>query len=135
MKMIVTERVTHEVDATAFRCILPVRYEEEDIPNDYPHRKNDVWDITIDIDTGQIRDWPKGVRPLNVGMKVTDNGTYHLISGDKVIGTIEDDYVPSCIPEKYGDYVDFNIDGDGKITNWRFDAAAAAERFFGDDDD
>lgn len=131
--MQVTRKVTTEVNVDAIRCVLAVRYDEEDMPNDYPHRKHDTWDVTIDVATGQIRDWPTGVSPNNLYMKVCDSGNYYLLSGSDVIGTIEHNYVPACIPSAYGDYIDFKIDGSGRITNWSFGEDEAQEAFFESD--
>ncbi len=41
-----------EVDVKQVRISLPVNYDDEDIPFDFPHRVDDVWAVTIDIDTG-----------------------------------------------------------------------------------
>ena len=47
-------------------------------------------------------------------MKVVDMGTYRAI-----VGEVVEDYVPhGVIPGEYGDYVDFDIDENGVITNW-----------------
>lgn len=116
-------KVTKSVEAVSLRCQLPVNYEEEDMPNDYPHRKNDMWDITIDLATGQIKDWPAGVPAREIDMKVVDEGVYTLLAPDgSVVAEIENDYVPDCIPGRYGDYVEFQIDDKGVITNFDGDA-------------
>lgn len=115
MKIFVMRRM--EVDVDSVRMVLPVRYDEEDIPNDFPHRMGDTWDITVDIETGQIFSWPVGVSH-EVDIKVVDMGSYYLMNGSEVVGSREEDYVPDCIPGRYGDYVEFNIDAAGFITNW-----------------
>lgn len=126
MKLEVERTKKEEIDIAAIRCELAVRYEEQDIPNDYPHRRGDVWDITIDVETGKIRDWPQGLAPRNVYMKVCDQGTYSLLDASgAVIERVDEDYVPSCIPGEYGDYVDFKIDGFGRIANWSKDRFAS----------
>lgn len=110
---------TIEVNITHVLVNLPVRYDEEDIPNDFPLREGKMWNAKIEIDTGKIENWPVG----QVGefyMKVVDEGMYRLLD-DKgaVVAAIEQDYVPhGVIPGEYGDYVDFNIDVGGVITNW-----------------
>lgn len=132
MKIQVRESVEKNIDA--IRCCVAVHFEQEDMPNDYPHRDGETWDVTIDIATGQIRDWPKrDVAPLDLYMKVCDSGSYYLLDGDKQIASIEGDYVPRAIPGKWGDYVDFKIDANGRITNWKFDTSKL-DQFFGDDD-
>lgn len=127
MKLTILKPFVIEVDA--IRCVLPVRYEEEDMPYDFPHRVGDVWEIWIDIETGQIRDWPTGQEPYSLCMKVCDSGSYYLMHGQEEIEAIEEDYVPNCIPGDYGDYVKFEIDASGRITNWETDAAEIMESF------
>lgn len=108
-----------EIEVSAVRVSLHVRYEEEDIPNDFPLRTGDMWNATIYIDSGRIKEWP---RPQSgtLHMKVCDEGTYTLLGPDgKEIATIEQNYVPhGVIPGKYGDYVDLKINSFGTITNW-----------------
>src|ERR1700761_2588063 len=109
-----------EIEVWAICVVLPVRYDEEDIPNDFPLRKGDVWAATIDIDSGYILEWPDGVGARTIEcMKVTDGGKYTLIDNlGREIATRED-YVPhGVIPGGYGDYVSLQIDERGVITNW-----------------
>ncbi len=108
-----------EVEVCFVRVFVPVRYEEEDMPNDFPFRKGDMWDITIDIDTGKIVDWPGPA--AHVEMKVTDGGSYYLLGPDKsVVKAIEQDYVPHGVaPGSYGDYIEMDIEEDGTITGYR----------------
>lgn len=131
MKLTVKRPVEIEVDA--IRVELPVNYGEEDIPNNFPLRDGDMWRATIDIATGQIRDWPpyagkEGSRELD--MKVVDEGSYYLMSGSEVVASIEQDYVPKCIPGRYGDYVELTIDANGRITNWIGRQKDIMESFF-----
>lgn len=128
MKITAMRPVEMEVDA--IRCILPVRYEEEDIPNDFPFRRDDLWDITLDLATGKIRNWPGPA--AEVHMKVVDSGAYSLMHHNQVVATIEG-YVPKCIPEEYGDYVVFDIAADGKLKGWKPDACDIREAFFPDE--
>ncbi|MCP4709872.1 MAG: hypothetical protein GY869_14715 [Planctomycetes bacterium] len=108
-----------EIDIKYIAVALPVRYDEEDIPNDFPLRQGNMWSATIEIDTGRILDWPLGERG-KFSMKVCDEGVYRLLDKDKkeVLPSLED-YVPNdIIPGSYGDYVDLIIGIDGIITNW-----------------
>lgn len=123
MKITVLEPV--EVDVDAIRCVLPCRYEDEDIPYDFPFRKKDVWEVVLDVNTGKIRDWPGP--EARVSMKVFDCGCYYLLSGDKVVGGSESDYVPDCIPQRYGDYIDFDIAADGTLRGWKPNAEKITE--------
>ncbi len=131
MKITITMPV--EIEAKAIACRLPVHYEEEDIPNDYPHRNGNIWDIIIDIDSGQIRAWPNGVAPRKLNMKVADSGRYWLLGEiDQILAKREEEYVPDCIPGKYGDYITFTIDVLGVINNWKefCTPANVAEAFY-----
>ncbi|MDE2426755.1 MAG: hypothetical protein KGO96_12710 [Elusimicrobia bacterium] len=123
-------RIPTDIDVDAIRCVVPVRYDDQDIPNDFPFRKGDIWDVTIDIATRKIRNWPK--RAAQVHMKICDDGSYYLMSGDKVVASINGDYVPGCIPQKYGDYIVFNILEDGTLNGWTPDAGEIKESFFRD---
>ena len=117
MKLIVQRPV--EVEAVAIKCEMAVLYKEEDIPNDFPLRKGDMWTGTVDIETGIIRDWPAG-KAGSMRMKVCDEGTYTLLGKNGVVlARRANYYVPSCIPGEYGDYVKFDIDEVGKIANWK----------------
>ena len=114
-----TIKVEKEVDIKTVKMSVAVRYEEEDMPNDFPFRTGDMWSVEIDIDKGQILEWPEGVEH-NLHMKVTDNGSYYLydIYGD-LVASIEDNYVPNgLIPGSYGDYIEMEIDANGIIKNW-----------------
>lgn len=110
-------RLPKKINAIAIKCAMAVRYEEEDIPNDFPLRQGDAWVGIVDIATGVIRDWPAG-KSGRMHMKICDEGTYSLLGeNDNVLASYEG-YVPDCIPGSYGDYVEFNIDENGKIENW-----------------
>jgi len=111
--------IKKEVDITTVSVALPCRYEDEDIPFDFPLRNGDMWNAMIDIDTGRIHDWPKG-KTGDMFMKICDTGIYKLFDSNQMqVAKIDDGYVPNnLIPGEYGDYVDFKIDEDGKIKNW-----------------
>lgn len=102
---------------------VPVNYGEEDIPYDFPLRNIGVWEAIVNIDTGEILGWPTG-RPEKMHMKVNDGGSYRLLSlfnGFRWVteAEIKCDYVPhGVVPGEYGDYIIFDINRDGIITNW-----------------
>lgn len=100
-----------------------VRYDEEDMPNDAPMRKGDLWKALIDVDQKKIIDWPQG-QALSFYMKVCDQGSYRLYDENRnMIASIENDYVPNnLLPGEYGDYLDLEIDEEGRIANWLSDA-------------
>jgi len=106
-----------EVDILAIQVNIAVRYDEEDIPNDFPGREGDMWNGIIHIESGKIKGWGGGKRTL--AMKVCDQGSYRLLDCRGIaIAEIDNDYVPSCIPGEYGDYIDFSILEDGTIERW-----------------
>lgn len=117
--MKITVKTEEEVEIKFVKVNVAVRYGEEDIPNDFPLRKGDMWSAIIDIDKGMILDWPKGTKG-ELYMKVCDEGSYYLLdeSGNTVL-SIEEDYVPNeLLPGEYGDYLDLDINEDGYINNW-----------------
>lgn len=131
--MKLTVKLPTEIEVDAIKCVLPVRYEEEDIPNDFPGRSGDMLTLTLDLATAKVRDWPAG--DMDCGMKVVDTGSYYLLNGETVVAKLEGDYVPSCIPQRYGDYVDFKIEEGGALRGWKPDALKVRRSFFPDSDD
>ena len=123
------------VNARYIRVRVPVDYGEEDMPNNYPHRKDDAWDVLIDVETGQIQDWPAGTPPRALCMKVADGGSYYLLDADKkVLATIDDGYVPCCLSDEDNDYLEFSIDANGRIDSWDACPFVLADDFFSGDD-
>ena len=117
--MKVIKIIPTQIEVYAIKVVLPVEFEDEDIPADFPMRIGDVWEAIIDIETGKIRLWPQG-ESGRLSMKVTDGGEYYLLSpAGEEVGSIVNNYVPKCIPGEYGDYVDFDINVDGSILNWK----------------
>jgi len=74
--------------------------------------ENELQEVTINLKTKEISGNENG---MNVWSKVVDTGVYTLITKDDRL-TIYD-YVPDCIPNEYGDYIDLDVK-DGKVTNW-----------------
>lgn len=124
-----------EMTVTGIRITVPVRHEDECIPYDFPFRKGDVWSVVVDGDTGRIRDWPAGVSG-KCYLKVVDEGVYQLLGPDDCFLTELHDYVPACIPQEYGDYIDFDIGPDGAVKGWKskWTAGRIREEFFPNDD-
>lgn len=108
-----------EIDIKFVRLELHVRYDEEDIPNDFPLRSGDMWNASVEIDTGKIRGWPADAGARQLRMKVCDEGCYSLVADlDGIVARISD-YIPhGVVPGRYGDYVELEIDANGVITNW-----------------
>ncbi|MCL5098505.1 MAG: hypothetical protein M1608_13440 [Candidatus Omnitrophica bacterium] len=128
-----TIKVEKQIELTSIRVTLPVCYGEEDIPNNFPLRKGDVWCAQIDLETGAVHGWPKG-KSGELIMKVCDGGTYTLLDEcGGAVASIEQNYVPhGVVPGKYGDYVELIVNEDGIITNWP--KHPDVSRFFEQDD-
>lgn len=116
-----------EIDVTHILLVLPVRYGEEDIPNNFPMRTGDKWEALVEIDTGKIVGWPGGeeapeFQTCDLYMKVCDGGCYTLYNKQgeqlEILATRREDYVPhGVVPGEYGDYVNLQIAA-GAIVNW-----------------
>ena len=117
MKLIIKKPTEIEIDSV--RICVAVRYDDEDMPNDFPLRRGDIWDATVKIDTGEIAGWPKG-KTAEIYMKICDEGKYQLLDASgKMIAERVNEYVPhGVVPGKYGDYINLVINADGIITNW-----------------
>ena len=115
-----TLKIEREFDIKTVKVDVAVRYDEEDIPNDFPLRDGDMWSAFIDIETGKIEGWPIG-ESGRLQMKVCDEGSYYLLDENRdCIKSIEEGYVPNgLIPGRYGDYIDLQINEQGIITNWK----------------
>ena len=115
-----------------FNGVDDISYEEQEkgaaprmplaVKNENARSKDEQyrWVIKIDLETGNLVGWPKGV-VARIHYKVCDDGTYWLedAEGNK-IHEIED-YVPKVfdfVDDSFGDYIIFNVDEDGHITQW-----------------
>jgi len=123
-----TIKIEKEVDIKTVLVKANVRYWEDAVINGEPDeegtltpcRQGDLWCPEIDIDTGIIINWQKGVK-ADIYFKVCDSGSYYLkdVEGNIVLKR-EADYVPNeLIPGSYGDYIEMEIDENGKIADWR----------------
>lgn len=111
-------KVEQEMEISSIRIVVPVRFGEEQLPNDFPMRIGDQWKVEIDMDSGRITGWPAG-REAHVYLKVCDEGEYTLIGKSGECVARRQCYVPmDTIPGEYGDYLDFHVRGDGVVTNW-----------------
>ena len=94
-------------------CNLPIKADKND-PDSH-------FDITINIDTGEVYNWPKG-NTLSLFIKLRDEGEYYLLDEHfDEIQWLEFCYVPSlfCVNEQgYGDYASLSINENGFIEGW-----------------
>lgn len=77
--------------------------------------------ITIDVETGQVVNWPKNSPYSFFDVKIVDEGEYILLdkNGEQIAGY--SGYVPACVGyEGYGDYLEFEIDSASNIPEWEF---------------
>ena len=87
-----------------------------------PCKNGNIWNPHIDIDTGIILNWDKGVK-ASIHYKVADCCGYELLDNDdNIVISLEDGYVPRTLsPKENGyDYIIMDIDENGKIANWKF---------------
>ena len=126
--MELTIKVKKKVDAKTLLIDAGVLYWEdatvngiEDVNGDLiPCRFGERWKPEIDIDSGVIINWKKGV-VANVHYKVCDDGFYYVFDSENNVILKKEGYVPDILDverDSYGDYLIFNIDENGKISNW-----------------
>lgn len=118
-----------EIPVKYIRAIVEPRYWEDAVVNNVkdengtlmPFRKGDIWDITIELDSGVIENWPVGTT-AKVHYKVCDAGQYSLLDAEKNVVKEIDRYVPNIMCPKdngYGDYIIMDISETGLIDKWR----------------
>lgn len=107
-----------------------VRYWEDasingspDVDGNIPLRKGDNWQPIIELEKGQVLDWPSDIE-AKIHYKVCDDGEYWLLNEEKKrIAKWKSYYVPEkflCVDSYgFGDYIIFEIDKEGKIINWK----------------
>ena len=112
-----------ELEQRAALVLIDVLIAEEDIeegaiPADFPGLEIENWRAVVELDSGQIQDWPTGV-VFELWLKVTDGGTYTLLDRNRQPLARLEGYVPhGVVPGETGDYLELKIDGSGQITNW-----------------
>lgn len=84
------------------------------------HLGEKAWHIVINLDTGQICNWPQGTT-ANIHYKSCDENYVEIL--DENLGIVKeyDGYVPKFLCPKengYGDYVIMDIDENGFIQNF-----------------
>lgn len=99
----------------------------EAIENDYPKlfSKNSRGDkcikLEIDVETGQVLNWPKNSPFDFYDKKIVDEGEYILLDENDEVIAEYGGYVAACIGENgWGDYLEFEIDSASNIPGWEF---------------
>jgi hypothetical protein len=116
-------KIPTEIDAVDINLIMPIDYGTEDLPEIFPGRLGDIWNIIIDFETRRIRNYSYP-ETFSICMKVRDGGLYHLLDkDDKVITSIKEYYVPDLAPGHGGDYFEATIQTNGTIESWLVDSS------------
>lgn len=77
--------------------------------------------LVIDVDNGEIINWPKGYSCEFYDIKLVDSGKYRLYDNENNLIHEYDGYVPKILDVcggGYGDYLEFAVDANGIIENW-----------------
>lgn len=108
-----------EEESDKFKNAIPFVKKE-----DIGYHESDYWNIIIDINTGIVENWPKDFC-ISTWFKICDDGLYQILdTEDNVVwDSIKTKYyyVPPFLDfgdKGYGDYINIDIDGTGKIKNW-----------------
>lgn len=127
-------KVEQVIDIIGAECwIHPRRWSSSEIngeedDNDNPrmplieeHLGEKAWHIIINLDTGQIGNWPQGTTAC-IHYKSVDGNYIHLL--DDRLGIVKeyDGYVPDFLCPKedgWGDYVIMDIDENGFIQDFK----------------
>lgn len=102
-------------------------YSIEDIEKSHPELFNTnsygekCFVLTIDVETGQVINWPKNSPYSFFDVKIVDEGEYILLDKNGEVIASYDGYVPDCVGKGgYGDYLEFEIDSESNILKWSF---------------
>jgi hypothetical protein len=126
------------INAARIHCHLPVTshfLDDQPELREFPGFSNNTIVFTLDLETARVVDWPAGLE-CDLNLKVVDQGTYTLLASDgSVLATLEEEYVPPCIPQQWGDYVILSVKGDGSVYDedgdrWEPSEYAVADAFF-----
>ena len=99
---------------------MPCAVKVKDKPEDCIHSDHWHWKPLINVETGQIENWTKGVK-ADVVYKVCDAFACDVLDADKKVLFSYEGYVPRFMcprEDGYGDYIDMLIDGEGYILDW-----------------
>lgn len=126
-------KVEKEVEIKTLHVEAKVRYWEDSEVNGEPDTENgdnipckvgEIWELLIDVDSGKITNWTKGVT-ASIHYKVCDCCAWEIKDENgEVVMSVENEYVPGTLCPKeqgYGDYIIMDINEDGLIEDWEFD--------------
>lgn len=107
-------------------------YSLEELQKDYPDLVTDIhgelnFILTINVDNGEVLTWPKNSPCDFRTIKLVDTGYYVLRNDEYDLIASYDGYVPSCFGDQYGDYLEFEIDNNSCIPNWKFTQESVIE--------
>lgn len=89
--------------------------------------------LCINVDTGEVENWPKNVPMQFYDVKIVDTGKYELYDDKDNLIEFYHGYVPDCLGRGgYGDYLEFEIDENGYIVDWDF-TEDDVKKFFEED--
>lgn len=99
---------------------IPCAVKVKDKPTTCIYSDHYRWQPIIDVNTGNIVNWEKGVKAI-VHYKVCDDGKYSLLDKNRKEIISIDSYVPEVLcpnNEGHGDYIIMIVDQDGFIKDW-----------------
>lgn len=122
MEFKVKQVVERNLDVKYIEIHFPHEDEGDEDVNSLPFIDNMEVRLLIDIETGQIQNYPKGVDALEFAAQVDDDGSYRLYDSNMgLLHRVDNAYVPNkAVPPRdgYGDNITLEIDENGLITNW-----------------
>ena len=99
----------------------------DDILKDYPQLKGEDYCgdasilLKIDVDNGEVINWPKNCPFDFYDFKIIDTGKYKLLTDEGNTIVECEGYVPDILGHNgYGDYLMFEIDENSKIIDFDF---------------
>ncbi len=123
--------VKKEFEVTHLNVNAGVRYWEDATVNGIedtdglliPCRINERWMPLIDLETGIITNWKKGVK-AEIQYKICDDGIYILLDKDSNVVKEIEGYVPNILDlheDGFGDCIIINVDENGLIEDFKCD--------------
>lgn len=126
MKFIKLEEVEYNVKYIGFKVPADINDfefpEGESIDNFIQYNESEnTLECLIDIESGYVIEYNQNIS-INIFDKCVDEGTYVLYDENMNIIDEYEGYVPNILEVNengYGDYLNFTINEDGSILNWK----------------